>query len=224
VSPSIALPPVLNVVKVVLNWQSTAARVAKNIFYLLKGSGSGSTSDPLWLSTVADSVMTSWATSNINSKVGPEWSLQSATCRDAGGTTAQGSSTHAVIPGAAPGQSLAPGVAVVISWQIAESYRGGKPRTYLVGVPGNVMTANGDSALSATYMSQLDTAATLFMTTINAAAPGSTSVSLGTVSYHAGHTVRPTPLFRSYFGVKIHGRLDSQRRRNGRETSFPVTP
>jgi hypothetical protein len=49
-------------------------------------------------------------------------------------------------------------------------------------------------------------------------------VTLGTISYHTGHAVRPTPLFREYINVAVHERIDSQRRRSGRESAFGVIP
>lgn len=223
-APRAVLPPLVNAMKVILNWAGPTATVARNIFFVNRVSGSGSTSDPTFLNAVANQIMTSWATSNLNSKVGPEWTLQSATVKDLGGTTAQSTSTAASIPGTNSGTSMAPGVSIALSWQIAETYRGGKPRTYLPGVPSNATTAPGGSTIGGTFATQLDAAATLFLNDFNSHSVLSTSLQLGTVSYHTSHAVRPTPVFRAWFGVRIHERLDSQRRRNGKESAFPVTP
>lgn len=224
VAPQISLPPLANTVKLILNWVGPVTRTAKNILHVLTSGGTGSTSDPIFLNGVANQIMSSWATSGQMSNIGTSWSLQSVTAKDGGGTTAQSTSTSASQPGAATGTVLTPGVSVVISWQIAEVYRGGKPRTYLPGIPISATTGTGDSTISSSYATGVDTAATNFLNDIAAHPVSGTSLKLGTVSYYTSHSVRPTPVFRQYFGVKVHERMDSQRRRNGRESSFAVTP
>lgn len=223
-APRSVLPVIANVIKLVLNWSSLAGQAAKNILHTQISGGSGSTSDPTFLNAVANQVMTSWATSNINSKIGGEWTLNSCTAKDLGGTTAQSTSTASAVPGTSTGSAMAPGVSVAISWQIVDTYRGGKPRTYLPGIPSNAATVSGGSGLSTAYATSLDTAATLFMNDLLAHPVTGTTLHLGTVSYFNAHAVRPVPVFRPYFAVKIHERIDSQRRRNGRESTFGVTP
>jgi hypothetical protein len=67
-----------------------------------------------------------------------------------------------------------------------------------------------------------------FLTQVNATTVTGGTISLGTISYF-NRTINPTPpylrtvpVFFPYLGVKIHERLDSQRRRSGKESSFPV--
>jgi hypothetical protein len=76
----------------------------------------------------------------------------------------------------------------------------------------------------ASFATSLDTHATALLNGINSNPVSGTTIQLGTVSYHTAHATRPTPLWRSYISVHIHERYDSQRRRNGRESTFPVTP
>jgi hypothetical protein len=49
-------------------------------------------------------------------------------------------------------------------------------------------------------------------------------VILGTLSFQTAHAVRPTPVFRPFGAAHVHERMDSQRRRSGRENLFPVVP
>jgi hypothetical protein len=223
-APQVALPPLINTVKTILNWVGPAGAVARNVLYVLKGSGPGSTSDPAWLQALGNAVMTALGSAALGGQVATQWILSSVTCKDNGGTSAQAQSTHSQLPGSVSGGVLPPQAAIVISWQIAEVYRGGKPRTYLPGVPTAALEVVGGSKILDTFATNTDTMATTFLTNFNSTPVTGTTVTLGTVSYHTGHAVRPTPLFRTYFAVKVHERLDSQRRRSGKESSFPVTP
>jgi hypothetical protein len=90
------------------------------------------------------------------------------------------------------------------------------------------MTASatvGGSAIDPAFAGVIDTTWTRVMTSINALSlvAGGSPV-LGTVSYHTGHALRPTPLFRTFISVRVHERFDSQRRRSGPEASFAATP
>jgi hypothetical protein len=223
-APRIALPPLINTMKATLNWISAFGRTARNVFYLLKGSGgTGSTSDPLFLSGVAGQIMSSIATALWGSLVNNTWTLNGVTVKDNGGTSASSSSTAAPIVGGSSGQGFPPQVALVLSWKIAESYRGGKPRWYMPGVPASAVSG-GDSAINPTFAGNWDSAATTFMNDLNSHPVSGTPITLGTVSHYTGHTIRPTPLFRAFFDVKVHERLDSQRRRSGKEITFGSTP
>lgn len=226
-APRVPLPPIINTVKAVLNWASTAGGIARNILHFLIPSGAPS-SDPAVLQAVADAVMT-----NINSGapipayISSSWSLQNVMCHDLGGTSASASSTLPAIPGAVAAAPFPPGVAVAVSWQIAPAYRGGKPRTYLPGIPVNAVLTTASSQLSTTYANGLASFAHNFLTTMNSTTvpgSGSSHITMGAVSYYHGHAVRPTPIFNPFIGTHVHERIDSQRRRNGKEASFPVTP
>lgn len=223
-SPRAVLPPLINTVKLVLNWLGPGGRIARNVLYALKGTGTGSTSDPAFLAGVANSVITTLTSSNIMAQISNAWSIQNVVARDNGGTSASNISSLGPLPGTNATAVMPPQVAVAVSWTIAEVYRGGKPRTYLPGIPTSALTVAGGSQLTATYAGAIDTAATSFFLAFNSANVLSTAVTLGTVSYFTGHAVRPTPLFRQFVAVRVHERLDSQRRRSGAESLFPATP
>lgn len=224
VSPSVSLPPIVNVIKIILNWVGAAGVIAKNIGFL-KVPSSFVTSDPVNLTTIANDVMTSLAAGSLKSQWSSVWQLQGVTAKDLGGTTAQSNSTVAPINGTSAGGALPPSVALCVSWQIAESYRGGKPRWYLPALPNSSVTPAGSATIDPAYATAVEAQWTAFMTSINSAGlAGGGSPTLGTVSYRTGHAVRPTPLFRTFINVKIHERADSQRRRSGPERLFGVIP
>jgi len=103
----------------------------------------------------------------------------------------------------------------VISWLSSVYWRGGKPRTYLAGVGGTVVS-NGNQ-LTSGEITALKSAAAAFRTAVNALTAGTiTGTTLGFVSFTSGNTPRPTPLFFAITGATVHPRLGSQRRRLGK--------
>lgn len=223
-APQVALPPIINVIKTIVNWTGPAARIARNILHILIAGGTGSTSDPIFLQNVANEVMTAFGAAAIGGAVSSAWTLESVTCRDLGGTSTASTSTSTALVGGVTGGSLPPQSATVISWIIAPSYRGGKPRTYLPGVPFSAITPAGSSTLDPTFCGNARTSAETFRGHIGSHPVSGSTLTLGSVSYFHGHTVRPTPIFNEYLGSKVHERVDSQRRRSGAESGFGVVP
>jgi hypothetical protein len=100
----------------------------------------------------------------------------------------------------------------VINWAISAYYRGGKPRTYMPGVPQSVVTDG--RTLSSAYRSALATDAASFITDVNAITHGGiTAVQLGTVSFQVGKNWRTPPIFRPYVGASVRQIMGTQRRR-----------
>lgn len=218
------LPAVVNAVKLVWKWASTAGRIARNIMFA-QTPPAADTTDSVFLKAIANAIMTSLSTAGLGGSVGTTWSLNNVEAHDlSGASESVGVSDHAAIAGTASGTLLPPQCAVVISWHIAASYRGGKPRTYLPGIPSTALNLSYDSVLNPTYATGVQTQANNFASSFNASSPGGHDCILGTVSYHSGHAVRPTPIFRPFGEAVVHERLDSQRRRNGKESAFGVTP
>jgi hypothetical protein len=223
-SPSIPLPPLAQAARLVFNWISNHGRTAVNVMYALLNPPQDPT-NPATLLTVANNAMTAFAGSGLPSNINQEWTLQKVRAHDASSSSgAAADSSHAIIPGTNVSDCSPPQTAVCISWHIAAAYRGGKPRTYLPGVPVSAFLAEGDSKLQSGYAIQVETNAGVFMTGFNALALGATTATLGTVSYHSGHAVRPVPLWRPFVYASCHERADSQRRRSGKESAFPVVP
>jgi hypothetical protein len=112
-------------------------------------------------------------------------------------------------------------VAVALTLKIANRYRGGHPRMYLPGVPGNA-SSNGRT-LNSTNQNAYTNAGRAFLTHINSLTIGSTTWALAAVSYY--HKVGGIEAYKVPPDVYVitdiicHGRLDSMRRRLGKETS-----
>lgn len=116
--------------------------------------------------------------------------------------------------------------AVVSSWIIARRVKGGHPRTYWAGVC-NTQLANGfGPALTSAAQTAWGTAANGFLTRINALTlPSGDHPQLVCLSYYDKATVpipphlRTAPAVYTITSTAVHGRVDSQRKRLGREAA-----
>lgn len=231
-APFFVRPPLANTVKLVLNWTGPAGLQAHNVTYDLLA-GTIDLTVPVNLTACADSLMTAWASAaamgNIAAAMGNisnAWSLTSVTAHDNGSSSgAVGASSHAAIPGLGSNPPLPPQSAVCISWTILASYRGGKPRWYLPGLVNTGTTTTGGAAIIPSVAASIESTAFAFLNSFNAAHPiaGATQ-QLGTISYLSHGSVRPTPIFRPFVNAVVHERLDSQRRRSGKESAYGHVP
>jgi hypothetical protein len=115
------------------------------------------------------------------------------------------------------GVALPANVACAISWRISASYRGGHPRTYLCGL--NTEQVSDTARFTPAAQAAIQAAASAFRGDMNAITGGTsvTDTRLGTVSYVLDGDWRATPLFRPFTGEGVDARIDSQRRRLGRD-------
>lgn len=124
--------------------------------------------------------------------------------------------THA---GTAPSaNAMSASMAVAISWQVQMRWRGGHFRTYL---PGRVISdLTSGRTLTSTYHDAVLTAARGFRTAVNGRSLGGATVQLAAVRYHhdAGQAY-PSGYPLVINDAAIRQRIDTQRRRLGKETS-----
>jgi len=118
-------------------------------------------------------------------------------------------------PGTGTTIPMACQVALTLSWSIADRYRGGHPRTYLPGIDGTFVT-NGRLLTTAGHTAYLNAAAA-FLTNMNAMTAGGSSWQMCCVRYFSQHQLLANPLVRTINGQSVHGRIDTQRRRLGKE-------
>lgn len=142
-----------------------------------------------------------------------------ATMLDGSGVTASVSSTTAGT-GATP--AVPPQCAVTVSWRAPFSWRGGRPRTYLPGVPDTALSSVAGSLILSTYSGPLATAAQGFISDASGFTLNGAAGFLGFPSYYSKGAFRSPPLFYAFQSAVVHDRLDSQRRRSGKESTFAV--
>lgn len=130
---------------------------------------------------------------------------------DLGGEGTASGSTN----GTAVGTALSSNVAITWSWKIANRYRGGHPRTYIAGCPQSAQTT--PNTILASAVTSHAAAAAAIRTAINGVAIGGSTWLLACLSYYKDKALRPEPVPRVITGVSVDSRLDSQRRRLGRD-------
>jgi hypothetical protein len=119
--------------------------------------------------------------------------------------------------GTAAGTRLPANVALCVSWLVQQHYRGGHPRTYFTGM---MYSACDDMTTwtSATVADWHDRANN-FHGAVNGGFSDMPGLFLGTVSFVLRNEWRTPPVFRDYVrdGARVDTRIDSQRRRLGRD-------
>jgi hypothetical protein len=223
------LPPINKTLKLTLFYDDNGADGpvcrAANILHLTYGT----TSSPGIpnLINVANGAAT-WWTSHFKPSVATKWRLTKASALWLDGSGQQGDSTFAAVPGAATGVTLPPQSSVAISWLGAPAVRGGRPRTYLPGIPQSA-ASTGASFVNTAYANTLKAAAVAAIADMTPFVIGADNAALCTVSYFnktlnpTPPHLRPTPVVYLYVGAKVHTRLDSQRRRSGKESNYPFS-
>jgi hypothetical protein len=186
-----------------------------------------------WEPTVANlaSVATNWqiafiynvsgAPNGFMSAVSELWEITSTNAYDNTGATENVGSSAGPYPGSVSGNCLPPNCAAGVSWSIPAHYRGGHPRMYLPGVPETALTTPGQPSLASTFRATLAAAAGSFLTKFAEGVVAGIAEELGTVSYSRDNEPLAEPPFYPYTGGEVHGRLDSQRRRLGKEALYP---
>jgi hypothetical protein len=150
------------------------------------------------------------------------WTLSNIRAVDNSGLTENvGVSTPSVNGGRTVGV-VTPNVALCISWPIAAHYRGGHPRTYVAGMPIDQLdTAGGKSWQTSTQSTWEGIGSALIAAIGESVIRSGVELALGTISYYTEKALRATPLFRTFEGAVVGKRIDSQRRRTGKEPALP---
>lgn len=150
------------------------------------------------------------------------WRWSTCIVEDLTSDTAPSFEQSGAINGTYTEPALPPQCAVALSWQISRRYRGGKPRTYIPAIPTAAVGGDGSAALTSAYMTIAEDAGATFLANINGIAGLTHDIQLCNVSYFSGLAPRISPQVDVTQSVVVHGRLDSQRRRSGKESAFPV--
>lgn len=150
------------------------------------------------------------------------WTWSTCIVEDLTSDTAPSYEASGAISGTYSEPALPPQCAVALSWQISRRYRGGKPRTYIPAIPTTAVGGDGSAALTSAYMTIAETAGDNFLTFLNAVSGLTHAIHLCNVSYFSGLAPRISPQVDVTQSIVVHGRLDSQRRRSGKESAFPV--
>jgi hypothetical protein len=219
--PPGAKPSLSGLVKIQLLYQSNATPTAKaanvlhvrwsdNVNHLLPD-----------LSALATYIGGQWETGPFQ-MTSAAWFHIATICSSLGGDGTE-ASVVSNFAGGAPGVPFPPQCAVCITWKSGIVARGGRARTYLPGIPQSAVTTPNNAALTSTFSSSLETLSTTFMNNVNSHTIGGATPQLGVPSYYSKCALRGQPIWYPFYAVNVHQRLDSQRRRSGKESTFPIT-
>lgn len=210
------LPTVQNVAKIRLLGTLNAANWA-NVIHIRYGAISPSPADML---TVATAVRTAWTT-NIAPRVSTSVLLSTVEVTDlASRTGGQGVDSVGSV-GTRAGTPTANSVAICASLKIQRRFRGGHPRMYLPGAVQADITAG--RSWDPTYRSGTETALRAFRTALNAITAGSSTWTWVAVGYYhkvgGANAYKVPPDVDTIQDVVLHTRIDSMRRRTGKEVA-----
>jgi hypothetical protein len=122
----------------------------------------------------------------------------------------------ASLGGSVSGNPMPAQVSIGITWSIAVSYRGGHPRTYLCGVPYAAM--DGLTTISSSVAGAIASDAAAWHTDLEAfSGTNWTATEHGVMSFVRDDAWRTPPVFYRITGARVDARLDTQRRRLGRD-------
>lgn len=172
------------------------------------------------LTTLAGSISSFWNTS-VASTQHTSCQLTTVEVMDISSRTGNIATDNTARTGTGGSTSLCPvNVACCVSWKIGRRYRGGHPRIY---VPASTISqvSNGSTWIPG-YVTAVQTAWRAMRTSINAAAGTNAPYTLVNVSYYQANQgypndVRPIPVTDVIADAVVHNRVDSMRRRLGRE-------
>lgn len=190
-----------------------------NVFHIQWNSG-GVRPDSAGLATMATNIRTLW-TSAFAAQFITNSSLTTVECTDISDRTGgQGIDSTAVSgTNATAGASLS--TAACVSWTINRRYRGGHPRTYLSGVDASAFTSG--KLWTPAKVTAYTTAANAWRTGLEALTNMGNTWQMVNVSYYK--TVGGLPAYKNppdidhIVGQKFHTRIDTQRRRLGKEAT-----
>jgi hypothetical protein len=118
--------------------------------------------------------------------------------------------------------ALPPSCAVCLTWKASIAWRGGHPRTYLPGIPSAQRGSAAGAGLLSAFTINVRNDANAYLAEMQSNTIGGAHALPGFVSYFTGYAFRPVPLFFPFNTCVVHDRIDSQRRRSGKERAFGI--
>ena len=204
------LPSAAGVAKIIVK-QTLGGVNVYNILHAREPGGLFWTSSQL--STLASAVRSAWVT-NVIPLQGSKLTLTDVVCQDLGSNSGAEATTSGTNVGA-QASTLPSNVAVCWSWKISRRYRGGHPRTYIAAIPYAHETE--PNSLTSTARTSHLAAAAAIRSAINAVTVNGGTATMCAVHYYQNKALLGTPLISDITGVSVDDRLDSQRRRLGRD-------
>lgn len=207
------LPPAAGVLKVVLHGISSN----QNWAAVLHTTYTGPAPTTAQLDTYANGVVGAY-TGSLQPLMHANVILGAVEVDDLTSQTSAFTKITANVAGTRAGAPLTRSVCCVASWTVHLRYRGGHCRTYF---PVGVQTDAADVAnWTTTAQTAFRNGYAGFRTAMNGLLLNAQPVPMCMLSYYSNHVLRPTPLKPLIEGVRVGLRMDTQRRRLGKETGL----
>lgn len=206
------LPYANNIIRCVYSGTYSGSKWA-NVFHVRGAAGPISAADAASLAT---NLRTAWDT-NLKALLPSNGALTGVSVVDLSSAYGNaGADTTTVAGTKTTAGAMSASIATCVSFKIARRYRGGHPRMYLTGN----LTTETNNAITWTnaWITAVSSAMASWRTAINALTLTSTgALYLCALSYYADRALRTTPLSNDITDIAVHTRIDTQRRRLGRE-------
>lgn len=166
------------------------------------------------LQTLATSITTAWNT-NYAPLCANGVNLTGIDLADLTNPAAAAASVTVSSAGTRTGTILPASTCIVVSWIINVRYRGGHPRSYYpFGVQADTATVR---SWATTFVTSVNNASNAYRTALNALTVSGSTYKMAVVSYQHNNAPRPTPVPFTVQSNVTHQRIDTQRRRLGKE-------
>ena len=209
-----ALQPVSHVCQVSI-LGLLAGVASNNVIHVGASAGGGDFFSQADVDAIAVGVRAAYA-SHFLTGMSNQFTLGTVIAKDLTSDTAPQAFISGSTVGSVNATPLPSNVAMCISWAISRRYRGGHPRTYLSGLPDGQQSS--PNTWSTTAITNFSNFAAGFMNDINTIAVGATGhAQLVTVHRMKNKIVLIPPTVDVITDSAIDSRLDSQRRRLGRD-------
>lgn len=183
-----------------------------NVFHVGFATYPGSAAD---MASLATALRTAWD-SNIKALCVASVQLTTTTVTDLTSAYGQGGIDTTTSTGTYAGTALPSSTACAVSFKIGRRYRGGHPRMYLPA--GSVSSITNNTNWLGAFITLVTNAMAAWRTAVNALTYASTgNVRLVCLSYYSGKVLRAVPQPDDVYDLGVHQRIDTQRRRLGRE-------
>lgn len=205
-----ALKPVLQTARVSVRGTALGQAIV-NVFHVR---WSGATFDQPSITYVANLVKTAYEI-NFVPRLNGTWSGDTVRAVDL--ALATGVEATVALGGtpSSTTQGVPQSAAACVSWRIVRHYRGGHPRTYLG--PLNSGAIESPTSLAAAYVTQVATSAEAFRTAIGNGITGGNTMKLVAVHRWQGKAELAVPQTSDIVSASVDTRIDSMRRRLGRD-------
>ena len=166
------------------------------------------------LQTLATSITTAWNT-NYAPLQATGVNLTGIDLADLTNPASSAASVTVTSNGTRTGTIMPASTCIVVSWIINVRYRGGHPRSYYpFGVIADIQTSR---SWTTTFVTSVNSASNAYRTALNALTVSGATYKMAVVSYFHDNALRDVPVPYTVQSNVTHARIDTQRRRLGKE-------